>query len=73
MKPNRLSVKSSPATLGLQFYAVVWLLLDRFQPDGWVWGMVGAFCALMLIGAVINFKTSRKYVIGEDGKLTVDP
>jgi hypothetical protein len=73
MKPNRLSIKSSPPTLGAMFYAVAWLLLDRLQPDGWVWGVVGALCALHFVGSIIAITTSRKYVIGDDGKLTVDP
>jgi hypothetical protein len=48
MKRRALAGKNRPRSIGLTFYAVVWLLLDRFDPPGWVWGVVATLCAIIL-------------------------
>lgn len=40
--------------LGLIYYAVIWLLMDRYQPAMWVWGVVGTLCALCFACSVID-------------------
>lgn len=68
-KSRRLSFKSGPSGLGLTFYAVVYLLLDKFQPAGWVWGVVGTICGLILIVNVVDMWIQERYVINEKGEL----
>jgi len=50
-----LSGKNAPRSIRLSFYAVVWLLMDRLQPAGWVWGAVGLTCAILFVVSVIDF------------------
>jgi hypothetical protein len=66
---NRLSVKSGSSGLGLTTWAVVYLLMDRWQPPGWVWGTVGTFVALIMIVGVRELLTAKRFVITDDGKL----
>lgn len=55
-KPRKaLSAKNAPRRFGLSFYAVVWLLMDRIQPEGWVWGVVGVVCATLFLCSLIDF------------------
>lgn len=57
IKPKHL-----PPRIPLSLFGVIWLLLDRFQPPGWVWGVVGCLCALWLLLTIIAiFKV--KYLI----------
>ena len=38
---------------------VVWLLLDRFQAPGWVWGVVGTLVAILWIAFVAQAWTNE--------------
>lgn len=60
-KPRRkaLANKNTPRRLQLPFFAIVWLLMDRLQPPGWVWGAVGLLCALLFIAWVWDFFTAE--------------
>lgn len=40
-KRTVVSWKNLPTRMPLIFTAVCWLLLDRFDSPGWVWGVVG--------------------------------
>lgn len=59
MRRRALAMKNTPRRLSLWWYALVWLLMDRWQPDGWVWGVVGTFCASVFIASVIDFFTAE--------------
>jgi hypothetical protein len=39
-----IKYRNLPTKLPIGSTAVVWLLLDRFQAPGWVWGAVGVIC-----------------------------
>ncbi len=53
MKRKVLSLRGQQRGLNLPLYAVVWLLLDRFNPAGWIWGVVGTICVLNMIISVL--------------------
>lgn len=55
-----LSNKNSPRRLHLSFYAVVWLLMDRLQPDAWVWWVVGVLCAALFYAHLYDFFTAEE-------------
>lgn len=59
MARKALSGKNHPRRLGLSFYAVMWLLMDRWQPAAWVWGVVGTICALLFIFTLFDFFTAE--------------
>lgn len=44
-----------PAKPPSLFSVVVWLLLDRCQPPGWVHGVVWSFVALMWLSFIVSF------------------
>lgn len=48
---------SLPAQSPVLFTAVMWLLLDRLDSPGWVWGSVGLLVVLMWIGTVMRWAT----------------
>jgi len=50
-----ISYKQLPAKIPTVPTAVAWLLLDRLQAAGWVWGVVGTMFALIWIGSVTAF------------------
>jgi len=52
-KKNVLANNSLPTRLPIQFTAIVYLLLDKFQAVEWVWGAAGVFVVLLWIGAII--------------------
>jgi hypothetical protein len=46
--PRRvISGRNLPSRIPLWSTLTVWLLLDRYQPPGWVWGAVGLFFLLI--------------------------
>lgn len=53
--PRKFHPNNLPARLPIWPAAIIWLVLDRTQPPGWVWGAVGVFVVLWFIGAVIAF------------------
>lgn len=58
-KRKALSPKNHPRRIPLTLFAVVWLLMDRFQPSGWVWGVVGTICAVLMILSVVDCFTAQ--------------
>lgn len=48
-----------PAQLPLQTTALAYLLLDRWQAAGWVWGVVGTMLALIWVWALIRMYTDK--------------
>jgi len=50
-----ISYKQIPVKIPTIPTAVAWLLLDRLQAAGWVWGVVGTMFALLWIGSVTAF------------------
>lgn len=61
IKPKHL-----PPRLNLTFYGVVWLLLDRFQPPEWVWGVAGCLCAFLFITSLIAIFSVKNLIIEWD-------
>jgi hypothetical protein len=57
MKRHVLPHSVLPTRLPLQTTALVYLLLDRFDPPGWTWGVVWTVMVLLWIGVVINKRT----------------
>lgn len=43
-----------PTRYPFLFTLVVWLLLDRFNPEGWIHGAVWTFVVLLWIGSIIS-------------------
>ncbi len=41
-----------PTRLPIGLTAIVYLLCDRFDAPGWVWGVIGTVMALLWIGAI---------------------
>lgn len=48
-----------PAQLPLQTTALAYLLLDRWQAAGWVWGVVGTVLALFWVLAIVRMVTDK--------------
>lgn len=49
-----------PAQLPTQTTALAYLLLDRWQAAGWVWGIVGTVLALIWVIALIRMFTDKQ-------------
>ena len=49
MKTKVVANKNLPVPMPLQFSLICYLLLDKFQAAGWVWGAVGVILALLWI------------------------
>lgn len=53
-----LAGKNRPRGLHLSFYAIVWLLVDRYQIDG-VWaGVILCLCLIMFATNLYDFFTA---------------
>lgn len=52
-----LSRNSLPSYIPVQFTAIVYLLLDKFNAVEWVWGAAGFFVVLLWIGAIYTILT----------------
>jgi len=50
-----ISYKQIPVRIPTVPTIVAWLLLDRLQAAGWVWGVVGTMFALIWISSVTTF------------------
>jgi hypothetical protein len=50
-----ISPRYLPTYPPFTFTAVSWLMLDRYQPPGWVYGAVGCFVALGWLTAFASF------------------
>jgi len=64
-----LSPNNFPRRVSVTGYLVAWLLLDRFQPPGWAWGVALTFCGLCLIAQLVDFYTAKDVEIFSDEDL----
>ena len=55
-----ISRKNLPASIPLISTAVTWLVLDRLQAAGWVYGVMGTVLALAWIGAIVGMCTEKQ-------------
>jgi hypothetical protein len=58
-----LSNKNQPKRVSLAGALLVWLLLDRFQPPGWVWGVVLTFVGIVLLAQICDACTAKSIEI----------
>lgn len=49
-----VSWKSMPSRLPINMSVVVWLVLDRLKPPGWVWGACGAVLLIVWVASIIS-------------------
>jgi hypothetical protein len=47
-----ISSKNLPARLPLWTTILMWLVLERLNAPGWVWGVVGTIFVVLWIGAI---------------------
>ena len=57
-KTKVISNKNFPVPMPLQFSAIVYLLLDKFHADSWVWGVVCTILAIFWIAYFVCIATS---------------
>jgi len=55
--------ESIPSYPPIHLTIIVWLLLDRFDPAGWVCGVVWTIVALLWIGFLVNFSKEKEVVV----------
>lgn len=55
-----ISRKNLPTRLPVLFTLVVWLLLDRFDPAGWVHGAVWAVVVLLWVACIFQLAKERE-------------
>jgi len=53
-KRKVVSEKNLPTRLPVWSSLIVWLLLDRFNPPGWAWGVVGTVFVFFWIVAITD-------------------
>lgn len=58
-----LSHKNQPAKISLVGALVIWLLLDKYQPPGWVWGVVMTLVGLVLLVQFVDAVTAKSVEI----------
>jgi hypothetical protein len=66
-----ISYKNRPATLPLWQTLTIFLMMDRFNAPGWLWGVIGTIVVLWWIGAIANISKQKEVDIfetGSDGK-----
>lgn len=51
--------KQLPAHLPLLSTMVAYLMLDKFNAVGWVWGCVGTVYAILWLGSIISLLTEE--------------
>jgi hypothetical protein len=47
-----ISRKQLPTNLPTQFTLLMWLVLDKLDSPGWVWGVVGTLVAILWASAI---------------------
>lgn len=62
-----LNGKNSPRSLRLQLLAIIWLLMDRFQPSDLVVGVVWTLVALLYLFIIFDYFTAQD--VDLEGKL----
>jgi hypothetical protein len=70
MSVNRKVVHASELPVRLPIYPTItlWLLLDRTEAPGWVWGATGVLMLIVWIGAVIQLSTQHQTRIWPQSK-----
>lgn len=63
-----ISYKNMPVRLPVGGSCVLYLLLDRFQAPGWVWGVLGTLLAILWIVAVHKMFTQKQTELFEAEK-----
>lgn len=67
-KPRRVfAVANMPARPPLGATLVLWLLLDRLQPPGWVWGATS--CAVLFLWLVWGHDVATRHSVSIDDLL----
>ena len=60
-----LASKNGHRRIPLVTLAVIWLLMDRFNPVGWVVGVVWTLVALVYLLAIFDFFTAEDIELGD--------
>jgi hypothetical protein len=65
-KPRRVFVAAEmPVRIPLGPTILIWLLLDRFRPSGWVWGAGGLMVVIMWVIWGIDAATRQNVSIDD--------
>lgn len=59
-KRNVISRKNLPTSSPVTFMAVLYLLLDKFNAPGWVWGAVGLLMLFIFIAWITSMVTDNQ-------------
>ena len=59
-KRNVISRKNLPTSSPVTFVAVLYLLLDKFNAPGWVWGSVGLLMLFIFIAWITSMVTDTQ-------------
>jgi hypothetical protein len=54
IKTRKIAPGNLPSKMPLWPCLIIYLLLDKFDPAGWVWGAVGLFCVMWIVGSTIS-------------------
>lgn len=66
MKEKRvIAYDNLPARLPIWVSVTTWLLLDRFKPAGWVWGVVGTIFVFAWIICIIDVCREKRIKLKE--------
>lgn len=66
MKAKKVvAYENLPARLPIWVSATAWLLLDRFKPPGWVWGVVGTIFVFMWIISIVELTREERVKLSE--------
>lgn len=60
-----IAYEQLPARLPIWISLTAWLLLDRFHPPGWVWGMVGTVFAFLWLVSIIDMVREQRIKLTE--------
>jgi len=54
MKKRVFNRQNITTTLPVSFSITMWLLLDRLDASGWVWGVTGTIFGLLWISCIVS-------------------
>jgi hypothetical protein len=60
-----VAYENLPARLPIWTSATAWLLLDRFKPPGWAWGVVGTIFVFLWIICLIDLSREERIKLKE--------
>jgi hypothetical protein len=60
MSRRALATKNAPRKIPLVFWAVVGLVMDRFNAPGWAWGVVGTCAVVGIVLCITDFFLSEE-------------